>query len=64
MASARERIIAAIDGDGKVMRAVAKRGPPELYAVSVQAVEQWQYKPMAIGGSPVLVITSVEINYQ
>jgi Gram-negative bacterial TonB protein C-terminal len=53
----------AIDGNGKVMRAVAKGGPPELYAVSIQAVEQWQYKPTTISGSPALVITSVEINY-
>ena len=35
----------AIGGDGKVIRAAAKTGPPELYAVSAAAVEKWLFKP-------------------
>jgi outer membrane biosynthesis protein TonB len=54
----------AIDGDGKVIGAVAKSGPLELFACSVKAVEQWLYKPTTVGGNPVIVITSVEIKYE
>jgi hypothetical protein len=54
----------AIDGDGRVIRAVAKTGPPELYAISVEAVERWLYKPTTIGGSPVIVLSEVDMNYQ
>jgi hypothetical protein len=54
----------AVGGDGKVIRAVAEGGPPELYAISVKAVEQWTYQPTLLNGSPVVVITRVEINYK
>lgn len=54
----------AIGGDGKVIRAVAESGPPELYAISIKAVEQWTYQPTKLNGSPVAVITSVQINYR
>ena len=54
----------AIDGDGKVIRALPQSGPTELYAISVGAVEQWEYKPTTLNGDPVIVITEVVINYQ
>ena len=54
----------AIGGDGKVIRAVAESGPPELYANSVKAVQQWTYQPTTISGNPVIVITKVEIDYK
>jgi hypothetical protein len=54
----------AVGGDGKVIRAVAESGPPELYAISIEAVEQWTYQTTKLNGSPVTVITRVEINYR
>lgn len=53
----------AVDGAGNVMAAVAKSGPPELYAISLDAVKQWRYQPTAIHGSPVIVMTTVEFRY-
>jgi hypothetical protein len=54
----------AIGTDGKVIRAIAKSGPPELYAISAKAVEQWKYKPVTVGGNPVIVMTQVEVDYK
>lgn len=54
----------AIDGDGKVIRALPQSGPTELYAISVGAVEQWEYKPTTLNGDPVIVITEVVVNYR
>lgn len=54
----------AIDGDGKVIRALPQSGPTELYAISVGAVEQWEYMPTLLNGDPVIVITKVVLNYR
>jgi len=52
----------AINGDGKVVRAVPKSGPSELYSISIEAVEQWVFQPTMLNGEPVNVITSVAID--
>jgi hypothetical protein len=54
----------AIDGDGKVIRALPQSGPTKLYAISVGAVEQWEYMPTLLNGDPVIVITKVVLNYR
>lgn len=54
----------AVDGAGNVMAAVPKSGPPDLYTVSLNAVKQWRYQPTLLNGSPVIVMTTVELQYE
>jgi protein TonB len=38
-------------------------GPQELVQASIDAVQQWVYKPTLLNGEPVDVITTVDVNY-
>lgn len=54
----------AVGEDGHVMKAVVTSGPPELYEISIKAVEQWVYKPTLFNGTPVVVRTKFDIRYK
>jgi hypothetical protein len=58
------RIQAMIGADGKMEKLRVVSGPPELQAVSVAAVKQWEYKPTLLNGKPVRVITLIDIAFQ
>jgi protein TonB len=49
--------------DGRVLD-LQPSGPPELIASAVEAVRQWEYKPVTINGRPCYVITRIDVNYQ
>jgi hypothetical protein len=53
----------AIGFDGRVLKAIPTSGPAPLYDLSVMAVEQWVYKPTSVGGKPVIVLSSVELDF-
>jgi hypothetical protein len=54
----------AVGEDGRVLKAIPTSGPKELYEISVSAVEQWVYKQTTINGTPVVVLSSVDLKFQ
>jgi len=53
--------IIAVDGSIKNLRVLS--GPPLLVNAAIDAVRRWQYKPTMLNGSPVEVITEIEVNF-
>jgi protein TonB len=39
-------------------------GPLELAGSAVEAVRQWKYKPYLLMGQPVIVDSTIQVNYQ
>lgn len=54
----------AVGEDGRVLKAVPTGGPKELYEIWVNAVEQWVYTPTTINGTPVVVLSAVDLKFQ
>jgi periplasmic protein TonB len=52
-----------IDKEGHVSQITVTSGPPELIQSAVDAVRQWVYKPTLLNGEPVVVLTTVDVNY-
>ena len=52
-----------IGGDGLVKNIELISGDPMLAPSAAEAVSKWIYKPTLLNGSPVDVITTVDINY-
>jgi protein TonB len=57
----RLQAIIAVDGTIKNLRLIS--GPPLLVNAAVEAVRRWQYKPTLLNGSPVEVITEIDVNF-
>lgn len=57
----RLQAIIAIDGSIKNLRVIS--GPPLLTNAALDAVRRWQYKPTMLNGSPVEVITEIDVNF-
>ena len=53
--------IIAVDGSIKNLRVMS--GPPLLVNAAIDAVRRWQYKPTMLNGSPVEVITEIDVNF-
>jgi len=53
--------IIAVDGSIKNLRLIS--GPPLLANAALDAVRRWQYKPTMLNGSPVEVITEIDVNF-
>lgn len=53
-----------IGPDGKVLNVQLISGHPLLVSAAVQAVETWTYKPTLLNGSPVTVITTIEVPFK
>jgi TonB family protein len=56
-------IEATIDTDGKVSDARVVKSVPLLDAAALDAVRQWEYKPSMVGGKPVPVVVTVNVNF-
>jgi hypothetical protein len=54
----------AIGPDGRIWKVIPEKGPPELYAISIEAVEQWVYEPTIMGDAPVVVLTRVTFDFK
>jgi hypothetical protein len=56
-------LMALIGLDGKVMHLRSTSGPAELIPASIEAVEQWEYKPIMLNGKPCYVSTRIDVNF-
>jgi TonB family protein len=54
---------ALIGIDGSISRLQVLSGPPLLINAALEAVKQWQYKPILLSGKPAQVITTIEVNF-
>jgi len=54
---------ATIGKDGKLEDLQLLSGPLIFYNSSRKAVLQWEYRPTALNGVPVTVITRINVNY-
>ncbi len=57
------QMTALIGLDGKVLYLHADKGPAELIPASIEAVQQWEYKPTMLNGRPCYVVTRIDVNY-
>ena len=57
-------MLVRIDRDGTVDTVEQLSGEPILGRAAAEAVEQWRYTPLRIGGAPVNVLTSVTLAFQ
>jgi TonB family protein len=57
------RLSAVIGTDGDVKHLEVVSGHPLLVPAAVEAVRQWVYKPTLLNGTPVEVITQIDINF-
>jgi protein TonB len=56
-------LCADISKDGEIKNLRAVSGPPELIPPSIEAVNQWRYKPYLLNGQVVEVSTEIKVNY-
>jgi TonB family protein len=54
---------ALIGADGSIQSLQLVSGHPLLVPSAQEAVKQWMYKPTLLNGSPVEVITQIDVNY-
>ena len=52
-----------VDPDGKVADARVVKSVPLLDQAALDAVKQWEYKPSTVGGKPVPVVVTVNVNF-
>jgi ribonuclease PH len=52
-----------IGKDGIVRCAVAENGDSDLWARSVNAAKQWQFRPYLLNGEPVIIETMIEFTF-
>jgi len=58
------KVEAEIDRDGNVTAARVISGPPLLRDATVDAIEQWRYRPYLAGGKPIGMNAIVVMDYQ
>jgi len=54
---------AFIGRDGRIRDLRVTSGHPLLIPAAVEAVRQWVYRPTTLNGSPVEVLTTVDVNF-
>lgn len=57
-------LTALIDKDGTIQNLQVVSGHPMLVPAAIEAVKQWRYKPFLLNGQPVLVETTVTVNFR
>jgi len=57
-------IAATIDEEGKVIDAKVVRSVPLLDQAALDAVQQWEYLPTMLNGTPVPVLITVTVNFK
>ena len=57
-------LLAIIDKDGSIKELTVISGHPTLTQAAVDAVKQWRYKPYYFNGEPVLVQTTINVNFE
>lgn len=54
---------ATISKQGDIVDLQPVSGDPELTKAAIKAVKKWKYKPYILGGNPVMVETTIQVNY-
>ena len=57
------RLQATIARDGSIQQLSVLMGHPLLVSAAVDAVKQWRYSPTVLNGSPVEVLTQIDVNF-
>jgi protein TonB len=57
------RLTAVVGTDGAIRNLRLISGPPLLVKAAVDAVSTWRYQPTMLNGSPVDVITEIDVNF-
>jgi TonB family protein len=57
------RFNATIGKDGRVTQLQLVSGHPLLVQAATEAVKQWVYKPTLLNGSPIEVVTTIDVNF-
>lgn len=57
------RFTAGIGKDGRIERLSLVSGHPLLVSAARQAAKQWIYQPVTVHGSPVRVITQIDVHF-
>ena len=52
-----------IDKQGAISNLGVVSGHPLLADAAVEAVRQWQYRPILLNGQPIEVVTTVTVNF-
>ena len=55
---------AVITREGAIDSLRVISGHPLLVGAAVEAVKQWRYRPTLLNGTPVEIITTVEVNFR
>jgi TonB family protein len=58
------RVAIVVGYDGNVVDAKPISGHPLLIPVALEAVKQWEYRPMQVNGQPVQIETEVSVNFK
>ena len=57
-------LTAIIDKEGTIQNLQLVSGHPLLAPAAIEAVKQWRYKPFLLSGQPVMIETTVTVNFQ
>lgn len=57
-------LTAIIDKEGIIQNLQVVSGHPMLAPAAIEAVKQWRYKPFLLNGQPVMIETTVTVNFQ
>jgi protein TonB len=57
------RFTAIISQEGRVLNVQLVSGHPLLVESARQVVGQWEYRPTLLNGSPVEVVTQIDVNF-
>jgi periplasmic protein TonB len=53
-----------ISKEGEVTNLTVISGDPKLSTAAIDAVKKWKYRPYLLNGTPVIVVTSFQVNFQ
>jgi protein TonB len=56
-------LLATVGKDGRVEHVQAVSGPPLLVRPAMVAVEQWQYRPFLLNQEPIVVQSTITVNF-
>jgi protein TonB len=54
---------AEISKEGAIQNLKLVSGPPLLVQAAMAAVQQWRYRPTMLNGEPVVVLTTIDVNF-
>jgi len=58
------RVRVEVDEAGNVVAALVLEGHPLLNQLALDAIKQWKFEPVLVGGTPIPFLTSVRVDFQ